>query len=103
MSDQNLERESEELTLDESELLEEVLNEFGESRRKFLGQTSTAAMTALVLEFVAKRNAFGGSIEGPIQAPVTEENAVSVTFRVNGIQKQLTLDSRVTLLDALRE
>jgi xanthine dehydrogenase YagT iron-sulfur-binding subunit len=104
MSDQSFEPEIEELTLDESELIEEILDDFGESRRRFLGHSGSAALTALVLEFVAKRNAYGEEISpGVIPRPLADENAVSLAFRVNGIEKRLTLDSRVTLLDALRE
>jgi len=94
--------EIEDLSLDEAELLDEILNEFGESRRRFLGQSSAAIASALILEFVAKRNAFAGTLES-LPAPLSEENAVSVAFKVNGVQKSLTLDSRVVLLDALRE
>src|SRR5262245_25264399 len=91
-----------ELTLDEAELLDEMLSELGESRRKFIGQTSTAVLGALVLEFLAKKNALAGTYEEYL-APVAEENAVAVTFKVNGVERTLNLDSRVTLLDALRE
>jgi len=101
MSDQK--HEIDDLKLDESELLEEILNDFGASRRRFLGQSSTAALTALVLEFVAKRNAYADVTEDFVEVPASEENAITVAFRVNGIEKKLTLDSRVTLLDALRE
>ncbi|HEX6124790.1 MAG TPA: 2Fe-2S iron-sulfur cluster-binding protein [Pyrinomonadaceae bacterium] len=94
----------EELTLDESALLEEVLSELGESRRRFIGQSSMAVLSALVLEFVAKRNALAGTLEPPAYLPgVADENAVKVAFRVNGLEKAVSVDSRVTLLDALRE
>src|SRR5256714_2572540 len=91
------------LTPDEADLLDEILSDFGESRRKFIAQMSTAAFSALVLEFLAKRNVLAGIADGIDDAIVLDENAVSVAFRVNGVQKSLTLDSRVTLLDALRE
>jgi len=104
MSEQSIKPEIEELTLDESELLDEILDDFGESRRRFIGHSGTAALTGLVLEFVAKRNAFGGDVSnGLSERPPADENAIDVTFRVNGIEKNLTLDSRMTLLDALRE
>jgi len=103
MAEDNLDPEIEELTLDENALLEEILDEFGESRRKFLGRSSTAALTAVVLEFVAKRNAYGGVPDSVGDAPSGDENTISLAFRVNGVEKTLTLDSRVTLLDALRE
>ena len=92
----------EELTLDENALLDEILSELGTSRRRFLGQSSTAVLSAVVLEFIAKRNAFAGTTDQAL-APIAEENALKVTFRVNGLEKSVMLDSRVTLLDALRE
>ena len=103
MSEQAFETESEELTIDESELLEEILDEFGDSRRRFLGHSGTAALTAIVLEFVARRTAYGESVSRTFEQPSADENAISVAFRVNGADKKLTLDSRMTLLDALRE
>ena len=91
------------LTLDEAELLEEILSEFAESRRHFIGQSSTTILSALILGFIAKRNTFAGMPEALIGTPAPDQNAVTVAFRVNGIEKNVTLDSRVTLLDALRE
>jgi len=91
-----------ELTLDESALLDELLSELGESRRRFIGQSSTGVLSALVLEFLAKRNAYAAPVEHSL-APAADENAVKVAFRVNGIDKSVAVDSRMTLLDALRE
>ena len=103
MSDNSLQNDVlNELTADEAELLEDILSDLGDSRRKFIGQTSTAALGTLVLQFLAKRNAFAGT-EELFSVPIADENAVRVAFRVNGVQKSLSLDSRVTLLDALRE
>jgi xanthine dehydrogenase YagT iron-sulfur-binding subunit len=93
----------EELTLDESALLDEILSEFGESRRRFIGQSSTAVLSALVLEFIARRNALAGTPAVSPAPAAAEENAVTVVFCLNGAAKSVTLDSRVTLLDALRE
>src|SRR5262245_19224213 len=86
----------EELTLDESSLLDELLSELGGSRRRFIGQSSTAVLSALVLEFIAKRNAYAGTTEQALAPPAADENAVAVAFRVNGIDKKLSVDSRVT-------
>lgn len=90
------------LTQDEAQILDDILSELGESRRQFIGQTSAAALSAVVLQFLAEKNALAGT-EAAGLAPVADENAVTVAFRVNGVQKSLTLDSRVTLLDAFRE
>src|SRR5438105_12416919 len=90
------------LTPDEAELFEDILSDFGASRRKFLGQSTATALGALVLEFLARRNALAGVDEELFSAPIADENAVTVAFKVNGVSKSLTLDSRVTLLDAFR-
>ena len=92
-----------ELTLDENELLDEILSELGESRRRFLGQSTTAVLSALVLEFIAKRNALAGTTEQLLAPVLPDENALKITFNVNGLPKSVLVDSRVTLLDALRE
>jgi|ERR1035437_4844290 xanthine dehydrogenase YagT iron-sulfur-binding subunit len=92
-----------ELTLGEHELLDEILSELGESRRRFIGRSSTAVLSALVLEFLAKRNALAGTNTELFAPTASDENAVTVAFRVNGLDKTVTADSRVTLLDALRD
>jgi xanthine dehydrogenase YagT iron-sulfur-binding subunit len=91
------------LTLDEADLLDEILSDIGESRRKFIGQGSAAVLGAVVLEFLATKNALAGVPDGLAPAGMAEENTVTVTFKVNGVEKTLTVDSRVSLLDALRE
>jgi xanthine dehydrogenase YagT iron-sulfur-binding subunit len=91
------------LTPDEAELFEDILSDFGESRRKFLGQSTATALGALVLEFVARRNALAGTDEELFLPVTSDENSVAVAIKVNGASKSLTLDSRMTLLDALRE
>lgn len=90
------------LTDDEVELLDEILSEFGDSRRRFLGKSSAAILGALVLELAQSKNALAASEITPVPA-VVEENPITVSLKVNGAMKSLTLDSRVTLLDALRE
>jgi xanthine dehydrogenase YagT iron-sulfur-binding subunit len=92
----------EELTTDEAELLEEILSDLGESRRKFIGQSTTAVLGAVVLQFLARRNVLAGE-EVAEYVPLANEQAVKVAFRVNEAAKTVTVDSRMTLLDALRE
>jgi xanthine dehydrogenase YagT iron-sulfur-binding subunit len=90
------------MTADEEALLDE-LGIFGESRRKFLGQLGGVGIGALVLQVLAEKKALAfGEAETPyVAAPV--ENPVTVSFTVNGAKKSIELDSRMTLLDALRE
>ena len=96
-----------ELTADEKALLEDLpeLSELGEARRKFLGQTAGFGLGAFALDLLAREQVFAEFKldENAIFAPVTEENAVAVKLKINGVEKSLSLDSRVTLLDALRE
>ena len=96
-----------ELTADEVALLENLpeLSELGEARRKFLGQATALGLGAFALNLLAQQQAFAAleTPEGALFASVAEENAVTVKLRINGAEKAVTLDSRVTLLDALRE
>ena len=90
------------MTADEEALLDE-LGIFGESRRKFLGQITGAGIGALVLQILAEQHALAFSESETPFATSTLENSVTVSFTVNGAKKSLELDSRMTLLDALRE
>lgn len=96
-----------ELSDDEKALLEDLpeLSEIGESRRKFIAQASAMGLGAVAINLVAQEQLFAGlkEIDELELVPIAEENAVAVKFKVNGIEKSLALDSRMTLLDALRE
>ena len=90
---------------DEEKLLDD-LGIFGESRRKFLGQVSSAGLGILAFQILAEQDALAAAdfIPGNVSpAPVSIENAIKVAFKVNGDEKSLNVDSRMTLLDALRE
>lgn len=96
-----------ELTDEERELLEDLpeLSELGESRRRFLGQATAMGLGSAALNLIAQEQLFAGlrEVDDLELIPVADENAVTVKFKVNGVDKSLTLDSRMTLLDALRE
>jgi xanthine dehydrogenase YagT iron-sulfur-binding subunit len=97
-----------ELTAEEAELLEGLpeLSELGEARRKFLAQAGAMGLGAFALNLLAREEVFAAlqtSERTGFAPPVAEENAVAVKLSVNGAEKSLTLDSRMTLLDALRE
>ena len=96
-----------ELTADEAALLENLpeLSELGEARRKFLGQAAALGFGGLALNLLAQEQAFAALETSPeaIFAPVQIENGVKVVFKINGAEKSLNVDSRMTLLDALRE
>ncbi len=96
--------ESEE-TRPEAQLLDE-LGLFGESRRRFLRQIAGTGLSLLVIRELISQNAFAVTPENlgtENIASLPIENGVKVTFELNGAVKELTLDSRMTLLDALRE
>lgn len=97
-----------ELTADEKEAIEQMpeLTEFGESRRKFLGNAAAGGFGLFALQLLAHEQALAAmeTPEGAVFAPVIgDENAVAVKLQINGVEKTLNLDSRVSLLDALRE
>ncbi len=69
------------------------------SRRNFLGQALTAAGTAIAAPSLLNQ-ATVAKEEQAMQAP---EGEMAVTLNVNGETRSLTIEPRVTLLDALRE
>ena len=99
------------LSEDEQELLNEILREQGLSdkgnaRRKFLKQMSAAGAAILASQLAAEQKVSAFSPDEAVigeTAPANLENAVKVSFKVNGAEKSLEVDSRMTLLDALRE
>jgi xanthine dehydrogenase YagT iron-sulfur-binding subunit len=96
------------LTEAEQKLLEEILAEdaagvtpLGESRRHFIKLMMTAGAGLMALQMVGGAQAVSKGFEG--SEPTSLENPLKVSFMVNGKNKSLTMDSRMTLLDALRE
>ncbi len=101
------EKDFQELTDDEKNLLNQLLEEdkndftpYGESRRNFL-KLMLLAGGALAFNATGAKELFT-PFEQNIP-PGTLENLVKVAFKVNGSKKTLDVDSRMTLLDALRE
>ena len=97
-----------ELTDDEEALLEEMpaLAGVGQTRRAFLGQTIAGGLGLFALDLLSIEKAFAalGPQPGAVSAAAPAmENVVKVALKVNGATKTLELDSRVVLLDALRE
>ncbi|QJW92354.1 2Fe-2S iron-sulfur cluster binding domain-containing protein [Spirosoma taeanense] len=106
------EHESPELTDDEkklfADLMPEDLNEIldtGVNRRHFLklitlaGGGILAAQSAVAEQLLSRPP----SLPPAELAPASLENGVNVAFRVNGTAQKLSVDSRMTLLDTLRE
>ena len=102
------ENQNQGLTEDEKILFTEILSEnsgelsdFGETRREFLKQITLAGGGMLALQLLGGHDLLAKTVN----IPGTEslENAVKVAFKVNGVKKSISIDSRMTLLDALRE
>jgi xanthine dehydrogenase YagT iron-sulfur-binding subunit len=97
-----------ELSADEEALLKEMptLTDVGQARRNFLGQTFAGGMGLFALMLLEQEQALaalGTSPDAVFAAAPAVENPVRVTLKVNGATRTLELDSRVVLLDALRE
>jgi len=97
----------EQLTADEEALLKDFpeLGELGEARRRFLGQAASLGLGAFAVHLLAQERILAEvpANADAVFAPVAEENAVTVSMKINNAQSTLKIDSRVTLLDAVRE
>jgi xanthine dehydrogenase YagT iron-sulfur-binding subunit len=96
-----------ELNADEEALLEEMpsLQDVGVNRRTFVERTVAAGLGFFALELLAQEEALAALRISPGAALADSAlvNRVRVALRVNGATRVLELDSRVVLLDALRE
>jgi xanthine dehydrogenase YagT iron-sulfur-binding subunit len=97
--------DSSEISADEEKLLDQ-LGLFGESRRQFLGRGITGGLGIFALQLLAKEKAVA-ALQAPPDAVFAQnsglENAVRVSLKINGSPQSLEVDSRMTLLDTLRE
>ena len=97
------------LTKDEEVLLDEMpelTGLAGHSRRAFLGTTVAGSLGLFALDLLVRQEALAAVPPIPdavTAARVSGENLVKVALKVNGATRTLELDSRVVLLDALRE
>jgi xanthine dehydrogenase YagT iron-sulfur-binding subunit len=97
-----------ELTDDEEALLKEMptLTDVGQTRRTFVGRTIAGSLGLFALNLLDLEKALAGLSPSPdvvFAADPAVENLVKVVLKVNGATKSLEIDSRVVLLDALRE
>jgi xanthine dehydrogenase YagT iron-sulfur-binding subunit len=96
-----------ELTADEEALLQEMptLSGVGQTRRAFLEQTITGGLGLFTLTLLEQETAFAAMSASPdaVRATAAVNNPVKVVLNINGVRKTLEVDSRVVLLDALRE
>ena len=108
MSDDFDETSEPDLTADEEALLEELpnLTDVGQARRKFIQQSIAGGLGIFALTLLEQEKVFASMATSPdaIFAPaVGMENSVKVALKINGAAKSLDVDSRMVLLDALRE
>ncbi len=107
MNDELDENSAPELTADEEALLQEMpaLADVGLTRRTFLRQTIAGSLGVFALDLLAHEEALAALSSAPDAVFVEHgvENLVKVALKVNGALKRLEIDSRVVLLDALRE
>lgn len=97
-----------ELSADEEALLREMptLTDVGPTRRTFLAQTIAGGLGLFAFDLLQIEEAFAAIGAEPGAAYATDaaaEHLVRVALTVNGVTRTLELDSRVVLLDALRE
>jgi xanthine dehydrogenase YagT iron-sulfur-binding subunit len=108
MSDGFEEKQGPELSADEEALLNEMptLTDVGQARRTFLGQTLVGGLGVFALMLLEQEQALAALASAPdaVFAPAAAlENPVRIALKVNGTAKTLEVDSRMVLLDALRE
>jgi xanthine dehydrogenase YagT iron-sulfur-binding subunit len=95
------------LTPDEEALLKEMpdLPGVGQTRREFVANAIAGGIGLFALDLLALEKSLSAMAPASdaLHAAAAVENVVRVSFNVNGVTRTLDLDSRVVLLDALRE
>ncbi len=89
------------LSEDEENILDQMGLK-GSTRRKFLKQVSAASLSICASNYFTSE-VFANTIHKLPDNPNVLMNEIKVKLRVNDMVKPLTLDSRTSLLDALRE
>ncbi|MBE7176753.1 MAG: 2Fe-2S iron-sulfur cluster binding domain-containing protein [Mucilaginibacter polytrichastri] len=88
------------------ELMPDEMNEIissGIKRRHFLKLFAVTGTSFLAAHLVGIEQLMARSVPIEPQTPVLIENGINLSFKVNGSVHNLTVDSRMTLLDTLRE
>jgi len=85
------------------EELEEIMDT-GFNRRHFMKLMTIAGTGALASHLLGAEQVLARPLADAMPLPVTAlENGLNISFKVNGTKKSLMVDSRMTLLDTLRE
>ncbi|OBX25412.1 xanthine dehydrogenase YagT iron-sulfur-binding subunit [Gelidibacter algens] len=87
---------------DDENIILDAMGLNGSSRRKFLKQVSTASLGIYASSFFTSE-LFASTMKDLPENTTALLNEIKVNLRVNEMVKPLTLDSRTSLLDALRE
>lgn len=88
------------------ELLPDEMNEIissGIKRRHFLKLFAVTGTSLLAAHLLGIEQLMARSVPIEQQTPLQIENGFDLSFKVNGSEQQLIVDSRMTLLDTLRE
>jgi xanthine dehydrogenase YagT iron-sulfur-binding subunit len=88
------------------ELLPEEMTEIiasGIKRRHFLKLFAVTGTSLLAAHLLGIEQLMARAVPIEQQAPLLIENGINLSFKVNGSSQQLMVDSRMTLLDTLRE
>ena len=94
--------EENQLTEDENRILDQLgLN--GESRRRFMTKISAAGLSLFAAPFFTSEVLGNAPNNETLTTTEAMLNEIQVRLRVNNSTKPLTIDSRTTLLDALRQ
>ncbi|MET0463384.1 MAG: 2Fe-2S iron-sulfur cluster-binding protein [Chitinophagaceae bacterium] len=98
------------LTVEERKVIEELMPDemseiitSGIKRRHFLKLITFTGTGLLAAHLLGIEQLMARSITTPPPPPIGIENGVNLSFKVNGNTRQLMVDSRMTLLDTLRE
>jgi xanthine dehydrogenase YagT iron-sulfur-binding subunit len=87
---------------DDENIILDAMGLNGSSRRKFLKQVSAASLSIYASSFFTSE-LFASTIADLPENARVMLNEIKVNLRINDTVKPLTIDSRVSLLDALRE
>jgi len=88
------------------ELMPDEMSEIirsGIKRRHFLKLFAVTGTSLLAAHLLGIEQLMARSVPIEQQAPVLIENGINISFNVNGSAQKLMIDSRMTLLDTLRE
>lgn len=88
------------------ELMPDEMSEIitsGIKRRHFLKLFAVTGTSVLAAHLLGIEQLMARSMPIEQQVPMLIENGINLSFKVNGSTQQLTVDSRMTLLDTLRE